>query len=161
MSTSSENCAQILLDVTPIVMRFIRTEMRRHRSADLSIPQFRTLTYIHRNSGASLLDVANHLGFTPPSTSSLVDELVKRNLVLRQPSTTDRRRITLMLTSEGESLLKMARQETQTRLVDILRKLPPADLELVTQAMHILQPVFSEGVVSFNVKELTDANLGS
>ena len=160
MTTSSENCAQTVLDVTPIIMRFIRVEMRRHRSADLSIPQFRTLNFINRNQGTSLLDVANHLGLTPSSTSSLVDDLVNRGLVLRQPSTTDRRRITLMLTSEGLTLLNIALQGTQYRLGCILKELPREDLDLVTQAMLILQPIFAKEASSSNVKELSNADSG-
>jgi len=81
-------------------------------------------------------------------------------LVLRQPSTTDRRRITLMLTSEGLTLLNIALQGTQYRLGCILKELPREDLDLVTQAMLILQPIFAKEASSSNVKELSNADSG-
>ena len=43
-----------VLEVVPTVMRFIRTQMRSHRSLDLSVPQFRALVFIERTDGASL-----------------------------------------------------------------------------------------------------------
>ena len=49
-----DECARQLLDTTPQVMRFIRAEMRSHRGHDLSVPQFRTLTFINRNPEVSL-----------------------------------------------------------------------------------------------------------
>ena len=161
MSEDPESCARVVLDVIPVVMRLIKAEMRLHRSADLSIPQFRTLTFLNRNSGASLYEVANHLGLTSPSTSSLVDELVKRDLIHRQLSTTDRRRITLVMTPLGETILKTARQETHSRLASILKELSPTDLELITQALLVLQSVIPEGDSSHPKMESNHVHTGS
>ncbi len=84
MTTSPDACAQEILDVVPVVMRSIRAEMRRHRTADLSVPQFRTLAFIDRNADASLSDVAEHIGLTLPSMSKIVEGLVVRKFVTRQ-----------------------------------------------------------------------------
>ncbi len=78
-----DECARQLLDTTPQIMRFIRAEMRSHRGHDLSVPQFRTLTFINRNPEASLSNLANHLGLTLPSTSKLVDGLVNQKIITR------------------------------------------------------------------------------
>ncbi len=94
------------------VMRFIRSEMRSHRAPGLSIPQFRALVYIHRNSDVSLGGVAEHLGLTPATTSTLVDGLTRRALLLRSASREDRRRATLTLTPGGRKAMEAALQET-------------------------------------------------
>src|SRR5512137_2718402 len=106
MHTSPDICAQEILEVVPAVMRIIRAEMRRHRTADLSVPQFRTLAFIDRNVAASLSDVAEHIGLTLPSMSKIVDGLVMRKLVTRQTHPTDRRRMTLALTPRGQTALQ-------------------------------------------------------
>src|SRR5512136_3296462 len=106
MAISSETCAQEVLEVVPLVMRTIRAEMRRHRTADLSVPQFRTLSFIDHNADASLSDVAEHIGLTLPSMSKIVDGLVTRKLVTRQTHPTDRRRMTLTLTTRGQTALE-------------------------------------------------------
>src|SRR5512136_2172583 len=106
MTASPDACAQEILEVVPAVMRAIRAEMRRHRMADLSVPQFRTLAFVDRNVDASLSDVAEHIGLTLPSMSKIVDGLVSRKLVTRQTHPTDRRRMTLTLTTRGQTALE-------------------------------------------------------
>ena len=160
MSSNPDDCAAVILDVVPMIMRFIRAEMRRHRAADLTIPQFRTLAFINRQVGASLFEVANHLGLTPPSTCKIVDELVSRTLISRQESLSDRRRVTLKLTPEGETLLKLARQDTQDRLAKILSSLSAYDRDLVTHALSMLHPVFAIYEQTLPEKELEYGNSG-
>ena len=70
-----EESASELLEVVPIVMRDIRSEMRSRSSPYLTVPQFRTLAFVSRHEGSSLLDVAIFMGLTPPSASGLVDVL--------------------------------------------------------------------------------------
>ncbi len=143
MTTSPDVCAQEILEVVPSVMRAIRTEMRRHRTADLSVPQFRTLAFIDRKTDASLSDVAEHIGLTLPSMSKIVDGLVTRRLVTRQTHPTDRRRMTLALTARGQTALQTSREATRSCLAEDLAALTDHERETIRQAMHILRPVFT------------------
>ncbi len=145
MEVSAELCAREVLEVVPLVMRTIRTRMRQSRARELSVPQFRTLLYIHRHPDASLTDVAEYLGSTAPSTSALVDGIVARNLVKRQESQVDRRRITLNLTDQGKSILDAAHDETQTFLAELLAGLSALERDTVVQAMHALRQIFTPG----------------
>ena len=143
MTTSPDTCAQEILEVVPSVMRAIRTEMRRHRTADLSVPQFRTLAFIDRNADASLSDVAEHIGLTLPSMSKIVEGLVGRKLVTRQTHATDRRRLTLALTARGQTALQSSRAATRDCLAEDLAALSDHQREIIAQAMEILRPVFT------------------
>ena len=137
-----DECARQLLDAAPQIMRSIRAEMRSHRGHDLSIPQFRTLTFIHQNPEASLSHLAEHLGLTLPSTSKLVDGLVNEKIISRRESKEDRRKLMLALTKNGEDILNVARGATQNRLKDILHELPAEDLSVILRALNLLQPLF-------------------
>src|SRR5512139_1559729 len=143
MATSPEACAQEILEVVPTVMRAIRAEMRRHRTADLSVPQFRTLAFIDRKADASLSDVAEHIGLTLPSMSKIVDGLVNRKFVTRQTHPTDRRRMTLTLTTRGQTALQASRAATRACLAEELAALSDRQRDTVVQAMEILRPVFT------------------
>lgn len=142
MPKSADECAVELLEVVPQVMRAIRAEMRRHTGPDLSVPHFRVLTYLNRRAGASLSEVAEHIGLALPSMSHLIDGLVARRLVTRRSSRSDRRRITLMLTARGQTLLAAARRDTQARLAELLASLSPEQQDMVAQAFQVLRPVF-------------------
>ena len=90
ITITSEDAARELLEVVPIVMKEIRSEMRSRRTPDLTVPQFRTLAFVDRHKGASLSAVANHMGLTLPSTSRLVDILISRRLLTRGDNPSDR-----------------------------------------------------------------------
>ena len=137
-------CAAHIMDAVPLVMRTIRTEMRSRRSADLSVPQFRALVFLYRQPGSSLSDVAEHIGLTLPSISKMIDRLVARKLVRREPSRNDRRCITLTLTALGRSTLQFARQGTQMRVAAMLTLLSGAERRLIIRAMQTLHPIFSQ-----------------
>jgi DNA-binding MarR family transcriptional regulator len=77
---TAEQCAQDVLDVAPLIMRAIRADMRAHRHAGFSVPQFRMLAFLNRNEGASLSGLAEFIGLTLPSASTMVDTLVARKL---------------------------------------------------------------------------------
>ncbi len=117
--------------------------MRRHRASDLSVPQFRTLAYIHRHPGVSLSAVAEHIGLTLPSMSKLVDGLVARGLITREPCAKDRRRVTLGITARGRALWETAHDATLSSLADRLEPLSESERTTVIRAMHVLQHVFA------------------
>ena len=142
LPTSLDRCVCEVLETVPLVMRTVRAEMRRHRTADLSVPQFRTLNFLHRQAGASLSQVAEHIGLTLPSVSLLVDGLVERKLILRNTSAADRRRVTLTLTAHGQSVLDAAHGATQAALAEKLAALSTKDRIIVVQAMQALRPLF-------------------
>jgi DNA-binding MarR family transcriptional regulator len=143
MTTSPDACAQEILEVVPVVMRTIRAEMRRHRTADLSVPQFRTLAFIDRQADASLSDVAEHIGLTLPSISKIVAGLVTRKFVTRQTHPTDRRRMTLALTARGQTALQTSRAATRACLVEDLASLSDRQRETIVQALELMRPVFT------------------
>ena len=144
MVSSAEECVREVVDVVPFVMRSLRKEFRSHRGSEILIPQFRTMMYLRRSPGASLSEVAEHLGITAPSTSKLVDDLVERRLVDRQTSPSDRRKIVLLLTTRGKELAENSLRETQAAYLQRFASLPEATLELISQAMRELRVVFQD-----------------
>src|SRR5690349_2361445 len=117
---SVEACGALIMETVPSVMRAIRTEMRRRRPSDLSVPQFRALAFIRRHPGTSLSEVAEHLGLTLPTMSTLVDNLVSRDLINRETNPENRRRVNLTLTPAGQAAFAAAQADTQARLVELL-----------------------------------------
>lgn len=139
-----EACAREIMEVVPPVMRFIRTQMRRHSQPSLSIPQFRSLAFLSRCPGASLSAVADHLGVTPPTASALVERLVRRGLVMRAVAPDERRRVELRLTPSGHEHLEQARSATRSYLATLLSTLPPAELHALSRGLGILREALKD-----------------
>jgi len=145
MTIDPEESARKLLEVVPIVMQDIRSEMRCRRSLDLSVPQFRVLAFVDRNEGASLWEVARHMGLTSPSTSRLVDNLIERDMMTRTDHPDDRRRVRLTVTRHGRTILQTSTDETVSYLA---RKLSGADAdsrEIIDKAVEALRTIFASG----------------
>ena len=142
MSATPEEAASELLEVVPVVMKEIRTEMRSRRSPDLTVPQFRALAFIDRNKGASLSAVASHMGLTLPSTSRLVDVLIARRLLTREDNPADRRRVKLGVTSRGLTILGNSRRGTLDYLAKKLGGISADDRKVIVEGMAAIRRVF-------------------
>ena len=142
--------AAAVIETVLLAMKTIRGEMSRHRPAGISVPQFRVLGFIKHHPGASLSMVAEHIGLTLPSMSTAVDGLVKRGLVEREPSSEDRRRVSLTMTDEGREAFESATAAARSHMAEILTLLDPGERDKVAKAMQSLRAVLlssqSDGV---------------
>ena len=130
------------METVPLVMRTIRSEMRRSVRGELSVPQFRTLIFVNRHFGASLSDLADHIGLKLPTVSKMVDGLVERNLIIRRQDADDRRKITLALSVRGKTSLQAAYKITRTQLAKSLTTLSDEQEKEVIRGLGILQGIF-------------------
>lgn len=140
----SQECAALVMETIPLLMRFIRADMRSHSADALSIPQLRSLAFINRNPGASLSEVAEHLGVTCATASTTIERLVQRNLLQRTDNPTERRRVVLNLTQEGKLLLKQSQEKTRVHIADILEGLTPEQVSHIEEGLTLLKNVFEQ-----------------
>lgn len=138
-----ENAARAILRAVPLVMRTVRDEMRSRRAVPLSVPQFRALNFVGHHQGASLSDVATHVGVALPSMSRLVDGLVARKLVVRRGDAGDRRRLILRLTARGQAQVRAAHAFTEATIAARVADLDDGELAMITHAMELLQRMFA------------------
>jgi len=91
---------------------------------DLSVPQYRVLALLAGGPAASSW-LADRLTVSPPSVTAVVDGLVARDLVVRNPDPSDRRRLNLELTESGRRLLVAADDSVNERLAQIAAHFAP------------------------------------
>ncbi|QBS38324.1 MarR family transcriptional regulator [Thermaerobacter sp. FW80] len=142
--STPEGCTRLITEVVPRLMRLIRRQMRRHQPGRLSVPQFRTLLYLHHHPGASLSAVAEHLGVARPTASTLVNRLVQRGLVTRNIDPAERRRVVLHLTDAGREDLEVARRRTEAELAERLAGFRPEELAALAAGLRLLERVAAE-----------------
>jgi DNA-binding MarR family transcriptional regulator len=76
--------------------------------------------------------------------SNHVDRLERDGLVSRTPSASDRRRVGLSLTEEGQRVLRRVRSRRTAWLATRLRSLSPEELEAVEAAIEPLSRLLHE-----------------
>lgn len=87
---------------------------RTLRKFDVRPAQYSVLVVIEANAGLSQADVAEALGIERARLVRLLDGLERRGLIRRTPSPRDRRSHALVLTRDGQRLLKPIRQLAAT-----------------------------------------------
>ena len=143
-ATLADQCAQAVMETVPPIMRTIREEVRRRGAPQFSIPQLRTLAYLHRRPGACLFHLAEHLGVSRPTASNLVERLVRRGMVARGTNPEERRRVALTLTPVGARHFRRARQSAQAWMAAVFAGQSPTTLRCITEGLSLLNKTFRE-----------------
>jgi DNA-binding MarR family transcriptional regulator len=141
---SAEDCAALMLDVIPAVMRTIRARMRGDASVELTVVQFRALVRADRRGGggASVSEIAEHVGLTLPSASKLVQGLARRGYFRRSAHPSDRRVSIVTLTPKGHRALESARRAARQHLAGMLRAVPPRQRAQFAAGLTAIRPIF-------------------
>ena len=141
--TTPDQVADAILESVPPTMRAIREQMRSGRAASLTLPQFRLLLFVRRNSGCNLSFAAEHLGTTLPAASQLVERLVRAGLLSRTVHLKERRSVELRLTDAGASTLGECDARTRAWLCARLEHLTAPELDRLAVALHEIRELIA------------------
>lgn len=124
-TASAHECAALLLETVPNLMRSVAGALRHRHGCDDDAPtlgQLRMLAMLAERPW-SLSELATRHHVTPSSMSRMVDILVERAWVTRAASPDDRRKVVLQLTAAGyeahQTMLRMA-EESVAELINQL-----------------------------------------
>ncbi|MGE8513224.1 MAG: MarR family winged helix-turn-helix transcriptional regulator, partial [Chryseobacterium culicis] len=73
---------------------------------DFELKWFPVIFTIYKKEIASVVEIANEIGYTHPSTITLLKELEKQELIQWQKDKQDERKRLFMLTSKGQELIE-------------------------------------------------------
>jgi DNA-binding MarR family transcriptional regulator len=137
-----ETAAGAVIEVVPLLMRWIRTANRASTS-DVTVPQTRVLMMLRRTPGVGISAVAENLGVGLASASALVDRLARRGLVDRDRDPVERRRVVLTLTPDGSARLATAMDATRHHLARALADRTAAERAAIVATMAVLSDSIS------------------
>jgi DNA-binding MarR family transcriptional regulator len=139
---TSERCATEVVEILPLVVGFIRSEMRNQGEHSLSISQFRSLMFLYRYPGSSLSKLADYLGVTRPTASAICERLVQQSLIDRRDHPQERRSVVLRLTKTGRARLDEIRLLTCTKISSMFNELSEDQMLKMLEGLAILSDVF-------------------
>ena len=120
-------------------------ELRREaRAVGVSPEQVALLVTIKYAPGIGLRELAARERVSPPAMTKHVDRLERDGLVVRTPSSEDRRRVGVSLTEEGQRVLRRVRSRRTAWLAQRLRGLSPKELAAVEAAIEPLRRLIPE-----------------
>lgn len=135
----NEQLSQSLYDLADLITRNSNIE-RFHfiQKSGLSQSQMMSLFYLHHHQGASIKDLANHLGISNPAVSQLIEKLVRSELVTRIDNPSDRRGKLLELTEEGKTIVSEAKHAHHQWIKDLAETIQSDEVPLINQSIQII-----------------------
>jgi DNA-binding MarR family transcriptional regulator len=108
--------------VLPRLHRTMRQAVVRAEGENrLTMPQLRCLQAVAAEPGAALTtQLARQLQVTAPTVTNMIDGLVERGLVERQPDLDNRRQVLLTLTTAGRDVMRRYEAVMAGRLRDLI-----------------------------------------
>jgi DNA-binding MarR family transcriptional regulator len=106
--------------------------------AHLSFLQIQTLAYLKIHNNAQMGEIAENFHIELPSATSLLNKLVGLQLVKRQQDEKDRRLVRIVLTDDGNNILKQARKEKEEHVSQMLSYLTQEEQQELLRLMEKL-----------------------
>jgi DNA-binding MarR family transcriptional regulator len=127
-----------LIDQLFNVIKMIKENFRSHSLAEVSFGQLKTLHFIKSKTNPSMKDLAEELGITPPSTTSLIDQFVLHGLVKRVYGKDDRRLVRLALTAKGKAYLLEHYKNMTEKIKHLLASLDERQIKNFQEILEVL-----------------------
>jgi DNA-binding MarR family transcriptional regulator len=122
-------------------IRLLRTLRREDDGSGLSAPRLSALSVVVFGGPVSLAELAEAEQVRPPTMSRIVDALVQRGFVTREPAPGDRRSVRIMATADGISLLQAGRERRVHALIRRLGRLADSERRALARGVEIMERV--------------------
>ncbi len=131
--------------------------MQRLQIYNLTLPQFVTLvTLASHNNACTMSDLTNVTFQDPPTTTGIIDRLIKMGLVERTRSQTDRRVVLVQVTESGIELADKIETEMMSETLKVYETLGEDELETFGQLLKRLVRIHLGQYMSLNGSALDD-----
>lgn len=112
--------------------------------AELSILQLKVAMQVHFNEPLSLSSLAESLDLSHPSASVLVEKLVEKNILNREPDPDDRRKIQLRVHPQARSSLEDIQKSLHKRFQLVAGKVGDENIERWYQVCLKISEILEE-----------------
>lgn len=120
------------------VLGAIAVELRQRH--DLSVSEFDVLVHLSPNGGLRHQHLADRVILTRSALTRMVDRLAARGLVVREPSSTDRRGVRICLTERGRRTRKSAARTNNEVVRHVFGDLvEPTETEVLVRILNRLR----------------------
>jgi DNA-binding MarR family transcriptional regulator len=112
--------------------------------AEVTLPQYRALVVLASRGPQRVVDISTELGVNPSTGTRMCDRLVRKGLIRRYRSATDRREVRLTLTPGGRALVQEVTRRRRAELERLVRAIPVTGHGSVTAALRSLTEAAGE-----------------
>lgn len=136
---ASDQGAEALVDAVLAASRALVAVAARslsHLAEDVTLVQYRVLVELAARGPQRVADLAGVLGVDPSTATRMCDRLVRKGLIVRRRTSTDRRTVRASITGAGREVVAEVTRRRRAELAAILSRLPDKDSTPVLAALR-------------------------
>jgi len=103
----------------------VKTGVSNTFFGELSFAQMRALRFVKTKGQVSITELADLLNVSAPSASTMVDRLVEKGVLVREPDPADRRKVIVTISQDMVAITEQIEREIFSNFVDLVEKLGP------------------------------------
>jgi DNA-binding MarR family transcriptional regulator len=109
---------QLLIALRRVIRAIDLRSKQLSRDIGLTGPQLIIMQNIAKNPGIMVREIADSINLSAATVTNILDRLEIRELTTRIRSTTDKRRVGVFLTTQGETILETAPRPLQDHFIE-------------------------------------------
>jgi len=109
-------------------------------TSDMTVAQLRVLLVLYAEGPSRMSSIASSIEITLPTATGIVDNMVKKGLVIRSSDPEDRRLVICTLSQQGQELINHLWALGQSQMVTLLQGL---SLDQLKKAAEVAEFLFS------------------
>ncbi|NVK87895.1 MAG: winged helix-turn-helix transcriptional regulator [Gammaproteobacteria bacterium] len=118
-----EKYEELLISLRRIIRSIDLHSKKLNKESGMTGPQLLVLQEIEKQDGVTAKGIADKVNLSQGTVTSILDRLESRELVQRERSSEDRRRISLHLTEQAIELLRKAPKPLQDHFIERFKQL--------------------------------------
>ncbi len=103
----------------------VEGESRECEHGDLSLAQLNLLLAVRGKGEVTLSELAEILAVSPPSVSVMVERLVEKGLLVRERSTSDRRKVVIHVSPDADHHIAEMEEQMIATFVELVEEVGP------------------------------------
>lgn len=112
----------------------------------INLAELKGIKAMGRDEAITCSDFSKRINLSPSRSSRIIDNLVKKKLLLRKTREDDRRSILLYLTKKGWELKENIAQEEKKFEQLLAAQLSDADIEIIKKGLKLLEKVMKNDI---------------
>ncbi|PKM68650.1 MAG: MarR family transcriptional regulator [Firmicutes bacterium HGW-Firmicutes-2] len=134
----------IMLAAEEITM-FCRLQMHVKKDLPIRSSEMGVLIYIQtQNEAVTPMMISNFFQIAKPSVTAMINELIKKNYLIKRPSATDGRSYTVSVTEKGQELVASTHDEYFKAIGMLENKMGDQDFKSFIQLIQKANTILSE-----------------
>ncbi|MGO1297008.1 MAG: MarR family winged helix-turn-helix transcriptional regulator [Vibrio sp.] len=143
-----DNHEQVLLSIRQIIRAIDLRSKKLNKEFGLTSPQLLLMRTIQHSPNLTIRQLSKDTNMSQATATSILDRLEKRELVERQRDTVDKRKVHVLITTKGNTILKQAPKLLNEDFVNKFKSLEPWEQTLIMSSLQRVSEMMNRSSVN-------------